>query len=139
VSLPPALLQAHAALSAFERARQLQVAAAAQGFDWPDVADIWAKIYEELDELAAGMAHQDAANIFEELGDVLFAITNLARRLGVDPAAALEATNQKFIARFEAMERSAKLDGVALADESIEQQIARYRAAKRHLNSDFAP
>jgi len=136
VSLPPALLQASPALSAFERARQLQSAAAAVGFDWPDVADIWAKIFEELDELSAGIAHQDAANIFEELGDVLFAITNLTRRLGVDPAAALEATNQKFIARFEAMERSAKLDGVTLADESIAQQIARYKAAKRLLNAD---
>jgi uncharacterized protein YabN with tetrapyrrole methylase and pyrophosphatase domain len=132
-------MQVSSTLSAVERARQLQIAAASQGFDWPLLSDIWAKISEELDELAAGIAHQDAANITEELGDVLFALINLARRLGVDPMEALEATNQKFIARFEAMEHAAALDGVTLADESIEQQIARYKVAKRHLNSDSAP
>ncbi|OYY52262.1 MAG: hypothetical protein B7Y53_08265 [Halothiobacillus sp. 28-55-5] len=131
--LAPSILGVPSQLSAFEHARQLQDFAAAQGFDWPDVADIWAKIYEEIDELAAGIANQDAANTAEEVGDVLFAVTNLARRLGVNPESALAATNQKFIVRFEAMERSAALDGVALADEPIAAQIARYQRAKQLL------
>ncbi|MHB9020820.1 MAG: MazG nucleotide pyrophosphohydrolase domain-containing protein [Halothiobacillus sp.] len=120
-------------LPAFERALQLQDAAARVGFDWPELADIWAKVYEELDELAAALANQDRANTFEELGDVLFAVTNLARRLELDPAAALEATNQKFIARFQEMERAAARDGVQLVDEPIDQQIARYQVARQAL------
>lgn len=122
-----------AELSGFDRAKKLQDAAAAVGFDWPDVAEIWAKIFEELDELAAGIAKHDAANTAEELGDVLFALTNLARRLGVDPEAALEATNQKFIQRFQEMERTAREEGVSLMNEPITQQIERYQRAKQVL------
>ncbi len=122
-----------AADNAFDRAIKLQDAAASVGFDWPDVADIWAKIYEELDELAVGMAKHDAANTAEELGDLLFATTNLARRLGVNPEAALEATNRKFIQRFQEMERTASLEGVCLMDEPITLQIARYQRAKQIL------
>jgi nucleoside triphosphate diphosphatase len=116
-------------LSAFERARQLQDAAAAVGFDWPEMSDIRKKIHEELDELEQGLDNLDTANIFEELGDVLFALTNLARRLQMDPAAALEATNQKFIRRFQHMEQGAAREGSNLASEPLTMQIIRYRQA----------
>ena len=118
-----------ASLSAFERALQLQAAAAAVGFDWPEIGDIRNKIHEELVELEQGLDNQDAANTFEELGDVLFALTNLARRLQIDPAAALEATNQKFIRRFQHMEQAATREGSDLASEPLTMQIVRYRQA----------
>lgn len=116
-------------LSAFERALQLQDAAAGIGFDWPELSDIRKKIHEEVAELEQGLDKQDAANTFEELGDVLFALTNLARRLQIDPAAALEATNQKFIRRFQHMEQSALREGSNLAIEPLTMQIIRYRQA----------
>lgn len=115
--------------SAFERAVQLQAAAAKVGFDWPEISDIHHKIHEELDELERALDNQDAANTFEELGDLLFALTNLARRLQIDPAAALEATNQKFIRRFEHMEQSAWREGSQLATEPFTMQVIRYRQA----------
>lgn len=118
-----------ASLSAFERALQLQDAAASVGFDWPEISDIRNKIHEELIELEQGLDNQDAANTFEELGDVLFALTNLARRLQIDPAAALEATNQKFIRRFQHMEQAAMREGSNLASEPLTTQIIRYRQA----------
>jgi uncharacterized protein YabN with tetrapyrrole methylase and pyrophosphatase domain len=93
------------------------------------LSDIRKKIHEEVAELEQGLDNQDAANTFEELGDVLFALANLARRLQIDPAAALEATNQKFIRRFQHMEQSALRDGSDLATEPLTMQIVRYRQA----------
>lgn len=118
-----------ASLSAFERALQLQDAAASAGFDWPEISDIRNKIHEELVELEQGLDNQDAANTFEELGDVLFALTNLARRLQIDPAEALEAANQKFMRRFCHMEQSSQLEHSDLAQESFTTQLLRYRRA----------
>ena len=128
-SVGSALADVPESLSAFERAIQLQAKAAAVGFDWLQISDIRRKIHEELLELEQGLDHQDAANIFEELGDVLFALTNLARRLEIDPAAALEATNQKFIRRFQHMEHAARGEGSDLASEPLTQQVIRYRQA----------
>lgn len=124
-----ALADVSESLSAFERAIQLQAKAAAVGFDWPQIGDIRNKIKEELLELEKGLDNQDAANTFEELGDVLFALTNLARRLEIDPAAALEATNKKFIRRFQHMEQAALDEGSDLASEPLTQQVIRYRQA----------
>ncbi|MBD3816791.1 MAG: hypothetical protein IE913_10155 [Halothiobacillus sp.] len=128
-ALGSALADVPETLSAFERAIELQARAAAVGFDWPQISDIRNKIKEELLELEQGLDHQDAANTFEELGDVLFALTNLARRLQIDPAAALEATNQKFIRRFQHMEQAALREGSDLASEPLTQQVIRYRQA----------
>ena len=135
MTLPTSMRDVPESHTAFERARQLQERAAAQGFDWPELADIWAKVFEELDELAAGIAQHDALNTAEEMGDVLFALTNLARRLGVDPAAALEATNQKFITRFETMAQLSVQTGIALKDQPLERQLALYQQAKTWLAS----
>ena len=115
--------------SAFDHALALQHAAASVGFDWPTLDDILKKVHEELNELEHGLANQDMANSFEELGDVLFALTNLARRLGFDPAAALAATNLKFIRRFQHMEEAALREGSRLALEPLATQIERYRRA----------
>jgi ATP diphosphatase len=92
------------ALPALMRAEKLQKRAARVGFDWPDVAGPRAKIMEEMEELA--YASSDAARA-EEAGDLLFAVTNYVRKLGLDPEAALRAACDKFEGRFRAMEAMA--------------------------------
>jgi ATP diphosphatase len=89
------------ALPALERAAKLQRRAARTGFDWPDVEGPRAKIDEELAELDRETSHGART---EELGDLLFAVVNLARHLNIDAEAALRAANQKFETRFRAIE-----------------------------------
>jgi uncharacterized protein YabN with tetrapyrrole methylase and pyrophosphatase domain len=78
-------------------ALRLQLAAAAEGFDWTDPAGLWDKLAEEIGELRQAA---DAAGRAEELGDLLFMVVNLSRHLGVDPAQALAAANTKFGRRY---------------------------------------
>jgi ATP diphosphatase len=89
------------ALPALERAAKLQRRAARTGFDWPDVSGPRAKIVEELAELDAESDHDGK---LEELGDLLFAVVNLARHLNIEPEAALREANRKFEGRFRAIE-----------------------------------
>jgi ATP diphosphatase len=89
------------ALPALERADKLQKRAARTGFDWPDASGARAKVIEELAELDA---ETDQARRTEELGDLLFAVVNLARKLEIAPEAALKAANSKFERRFRAIE-----------------------------------
>ena len=121
------------ALPALTRAVKLEKRAARVGFDWPDAAAVFPKIDEELQELREGIAAQDATNIFEEVGDVLFAVTNLARKLGVDPEAALRACNAKFEQRFQGMERLAQEEGLELESMQPEAQEALYQRVKAAL------
>ena len=93
-----------AALPALVKAQRLGTKAARVGFDWPDAAAVLGKIDEELDELRAAVAAGDPASTGEEIGDAIFTVVILARRLGVDAEAALAATNAKFIARFARVE-----------------------------------
>jgi ATP diphosphatase len=89
------------ALPALERAAKLQRRAARTGFDWPDFSGPRAKIDEELAELEAETEHP---RMLEEMGDLLFAVVNLARHLNIEPEAALREANRKFEARFRAIE-----------------------------------
>ena len=89
------------ALPALERAAKLQRRAARTGFDWPDISGPRAKIDEELAELEAETEHHRK---LEEMGDLLFAVVNLARHLNIEPEAALREANRKFEARFRAIE-----------------------------------
>jgi ATP diphosphatase len=89
------------ALPALERAAKLQRRAARTGFDWPDVSGPRAKIDEELAELEAETGHEGK---LEEMGDLLFAVVNLARHLNIEPEAALREANRKFETRFRAIE-----------------------------------
>lgn len=85
----------------------LQRRAAAQGFDWQELAGLWIKLEEEIAELRGA---DDAASRADELGDLLFMAVNLARHLGVDPTLALHGANRKFTRRFDyIMERVAEL------------------------------
>lgn len=118
-------------LSGFDRAIALQDCAATVGFDWPVIENVLSKLHEELDELEDGIAAADAENMAEELGDLLFAISNLARKLGLDPMASLDASGDKFVRRFCRMEASARAEGVRLHDESLPQLLRRYEQSRR--------
>ena len=99
------------ALPALERAAKLQRRAARTGFDWPDVSGPRAKIDEELAELEAETEHQRK---LEEMGDLLFAVVNLARHLNIEPEAALREANRKFESRFRAIEVSPGFEKMSL-------------------------
>ncbi|MBX9815892.1 MAG: nucleoside triphosphate pyrophosphohydrolase [Proteobacteria bacterium SG_bin5] len=115
-------------LPALMRAEKLQKRAARTGFDWPDAQGARAKIDEELAEVAAA----DSAHALEdEIGDLLFAVVNWARKLGVDPEAALRGANAKFERRFRAMETQAG-DGFAALDLDAKEALwAQAKAAER--------
>ncbi|WP_158045555.1 nucleoside triphosphate pyrophosphohydrolase [Skermanella pratensis] len=91
-------------LPALTRSIKLQKRAARVGFDWAETADILDKIEEEIGELRAELQAADPARLRDELGDLLFAVTNLARRLDIDPETALRGTNAKFERRFRRIE-----------------------------------
>lgn len=93
-----------AALPALMRSVKLQRRAARVGFDWPDTGPVLAKIEEEIGELREEIAAGDADRLEDEMGDVLFAVVNLARHLGVDPETALRRCNAKFERRFRGVE-----------------------------------
>ncbi|MGF1461866.1 MAG: nucleoside triphosphate pyrophosphohydrolase [Maricaulaceae bacterium] len=92
------------ALPALLRALKLQKRAARVGFDWPETTDVIDKLREEVVELSEALAARDDAHAFEEFGDLLFVIANLARKLRLDPEAALRAANAKFDRRFRHIE-----------------------------------
>lgn len=112
-------------LPALLRAEKLQKRAARPGFDWPDAAGGRAKILEELAEVDA--APDDDARE-DELGDLLFAVVNWSRKLGVDPEAALRRANAKFERRFRAMENAA---GESFAALSLDEKEALWQQLKR--------
>ena len=99
------------ALPALERAAKLQRRAARTGFDWPDVTGPKAKIHEELAELEAETEHPRQ---LEEMGDLLFAVVNLARFLNIEPEAALREANRKFEKRFRAIESEPGFSAMSL-------------------------
>ena len=98
-------------LPAATRAVKLTKRAARLGFDWPDADGVRAKLDEELAEFDAARASGDAAAVAAEFGDVLFALANLGRHLGIDPETALRGTNQRFDRRFRHVERRAAETG----------------------------
>jgi ATP diphosphatase len=118
------------ALPALERAAKLQRRAARTGFDWPDTDGPRAKIDEELAELDAESSPELQK---EELGDLLFAVVNLARHLNIDAEAALRDANHKFETRFRAIE-----DEPGFTDLSLDEKEARWVAAKQAQRSSAA-
>jgi ATP diphosphatase len=110
------------ALPALTRAEKLAARAARTGFDWPDAAGPLAKIHEELAEVAAAGTEAERA---EEVGDLLFAVANYARKLGVDPEDALRAANRKFEGRFRIIEKTP-----GFTELSLDEQEALWQRAK---------
>ena len=120
------------ALPALLRADKIQKRAARVGFDWADIAPVIDKIEEELGELRAEITAGtvDQTRLTDELGDVLFAVANLARHCKVDPEAALRATNDKFERRFGYIERQLATQGRKPTDASLVEMEALWQDAK---------
>ena len=113
------------------RAVKLQRRAARVGFDWPEVAEVLAKVDEELAELRVEISEGGGPDRLEdELGDALFAIVNLARHLGVDPEAALRRCNAKFERRFRGVEDALRAGGTPIESASLEAMEERWRLIK---------
>jgi MazG family protein len=116
------------------RAHTLGKRAAGVGFDWTGSADVMDKIREEVEELrevitSGGAIDQDRAE--EEMGDLLFAMANLSRKLGIEPEAALRKANEKFSQRFNAMEHAIAESGRRMQDLSLEELEKRWQQAKK--------
>jgi nucleoside triphosphate diphosphatase len=103
------------------RSHRLQEKAAGVGFDWDDVSGVLAKVREELDEVEAALASGDRGELEEEVGDLLFAVVNLARLADAHAVPALEAANAKFLRRFQAVEALARERGIPIPGASLEE------------------
>jgi len=120
------------ALPALIRAEKLQRRAARVGFDWPDARGAFAKTREELDEVEAEMDAADPDRLSDELGDMLFAMVNVVRLMGMDAEQTLSAANEKFERRFRALEtRLAEAGHDRLADLSLDELEAGWEEVKR--------
>jgi MazG family protein len=119
-------------LPALLRAYQIGLRAASVGFDWIRARDVVDKIQEEVDELreVVGSGAPDAARAEEEMGDLLFAIANLSRKLGLEPETALRKANDKFTERFGSMERRIAASGRSVRDMSLDELEAEWQRAK---------
>jgi len=122
-------------LPALIKATKLQKKASKVGFDWPDTSGIIEKIAEEFDEVKEELSkHAEATppthELQSEIGDLLFIVINLARKLGIDPEVALEGTNEKFIHRFAAIEKGLQAQNINLEEATLEQMDAHWNAAK---------
>lgn len=118
------------ALPALIRSFKIQKKAADVGFDWDDVSEAFSKVKEETYELLEIYQGNDETRIMEEVGDLLFAVVNVARFLGVNPEEALNFTSSKFIDRFGFIESTAKLQGKRLEDMSLEEMDKLWEQAK---------
>jgi len=117
----PILAQADSSLPGLNYAVELQKLAASVGFDWPNIEGVIDKIHEEIDEVNAETNTPDNhARLLDEMGDLLFACTNLARHLNIDPEMALAAGNEKFYRRFSQLEQLAKTQEKKIEHLSLE-------------------
>ncbi len=117
-------------LPSLMRAQKLQKKAAKVGFDWADAAPVLGKIREETTELEEAMMSGPAAALEHEVGDLLFSVVNLARKLGIDSEAALAAANTRFTRRFEAVESQLSEQGKSLPGATMEEMDAAWEKAK---------
>jgi len=118
-------------LPALTRAEKLSKRAARVGFDWPDIETVLGKLDEEVLELRAELEGADPDRLEDELGDMLFVLANLARKLKLDPEACLARANAKFSARFNAVERLLAADGLAPADAGLARMEAAWQTVKK--------
>jgi MazG family protein len=122
------------ALPALVRAQKAQSKAARVNFDWSEVRDVVAKLEEELREVSEAITSEDRARIEDEIGDVLFAVVNLARKCKIDAESALQAATDKFVARFNQLEDELKARGKKLGDVDLAEMDAIWDRIKKTLN-----
>lgn len=124
-------------LPALMRSYKVQQKAAQVGFDWDDPADVFAKIREEIDELEAEYKKSDKSGMEDELGDVLFSVVNLSRFLKVHPELSLSQATNKFIGRFDYVERRAIELGKNLKEMTLPEMDVLWAEAKMHKYSEI--
>ncbi|MGI3777638.1 MAG: nucleoside triphosphate pyrophosphohydrolase [Janthinobacterium lividum] len=120
------------ALPALSRAARITRRVAAVGFDWPDAPAVLDKLAEETAELHAELAEADPARLADEMGDMLFVMANLARKLGLDAETCLRQANDKFSRRFRGVERLLAADGRTPAEASLAEMEAAWQQVKRN-------
>ena len=120
-------------LPAVVKAYRMQEKARGVGFDWDNTDQVWDKVKEELDELRFEIKNKsDVAKIEDEFGDLMFALINYSRFIGVNPEDALEKTNRKFIYRFNYLEKKAKENGKALSEMTLAEMDVYWNEAKKN-------
>jgi len=127
----PVLSGVPASLPAIVKANRIQEKVRGVGFDWEKREQIWDKVMEEISELKAEIENHNTESIESELGDVLFSIINASRLYGIDPEAALEKTNRKFIKRFNFLEKETLTKGKSLHDMSLAEMNVIWEEAKK--------
>lgn len=120
-----------AALPGLMRAQKAQSKVARVNFDWTELNDVMAKVEEELDETKTAIASQDRAAIESEVGDLLFAVVNLARKCKLDAETALQKATDKFVTRFNRLEEELKSQGKQLGDVKLEELDAIWDQIKK--------
>ena len=127
----PVLSGVPASLPAIIKANRIQEKVRGVGFDWEEREQIWDKVMEELSELKEEIRNRNTRQIESELGDLLFSIINASRLYGIDPEAALEKTNRKFIKRFNYLENETLRKGMSLHDMKLDAMNVIWEEAKK--------
>ena len=127
----PVLSGVPSSLPAIVKANRIQEKVRGVGFDWEVRSQIWDKVLEEVTELKDEIDNHNTESIESELGDVLFSIINASRLYGIDPEAALEKTNRKFIKRFNYLEKETIVKGKSLHDMSLDEMNVIWDEAKK--------
>jgi MazG family protein len=127
----PVLSGVPASLPAIVKANRIQEKVRGVGFDWENREQIWDKVVEEITELKEEIENRNVETVESELGDVLFSIINASRLYGIDPEAALEKTNRKFIRRFNYLEKETLSKGISLHDMSLDEMNVIWEEAKK--------
>jgi MazG family protein len=127
----PVLSGVPSSLPAIVKANRIQEKVRGVGFDWEKREQIWDKVLEEISELKEEIQNHNTESIESELGDVLFSIINAARLYDIDPEAALEKTNRKFIKRFNYLENKTLTKGISLKDMSLDEMNVIWEEAKK--------
>jgi MazG family protein len=127
----PVLSGVPSSLPAIVKANRIQEKVRGVGFDWEKREQIWDKVMEEISELQEEIKNHDTESIESELGDVLFSIINASRLYGIDPEAALEKTNRKFIKRFNFLEKETISKGISLHDMTLDEMNVIWEEAKK--------
>jgi MazG family protein len=127
----PVLSGVPSSLPAIVKANRIQEKVRGVGFDWEKRDQIWDKVLEEVSELKEEIENHNTQSIESELGDVLFSIINASRLYNIDPEAALEKTNRKFIRRFNYLEKETLKKGISLHDMSLDEMNIIWEEAKK--------
>lgn len=118
-------------LPSLQRAHRLQEKASKVGFDWQNKEDVWKKVVEEIEEMHESERNGDQEELEKEIGDVFFSLVNYARFLGINPENALRRTNEKFIRRFDYVQKKIRQSGKHISESSLEEMDKFWEESKR--------